>query len=192
LVKNIPYTIHVRKIRKFEFKRFLYLLSYILLVSVVGFGISKSINKLPEVLSAFSTQPKTVQKQVILTKVVDGDTVKVLIDGSEQTIRLIGINAPEMSDCRGAWGGEELNKLLENQTILLEDDPTQGDKDKYNRLLRYIHTETGQNINGKMVEIGAAKEYTYDKDYKYKDLFVTAQNLAKQDSLGVWGVPCDE
>lgn len=192
MVKNIPYTIHVRKIRKFEFKRFLYLLSYILLVSVVGFGISKSINKLPEVLSAFSTQPKTVQKQVILTKVVDGDTVKVLIDGSEQTIRLIGINAPEMSDCRGAWGGEELNKLLENQTILLEDDPTQGDKDKYNRLLRYIHTETGQNINGKMVEIGAAKEYTYDKDYKYKDLFVTAQNLAKQDSLGVWGVPCDE
>ncbi|KKS31186.1 hypothetical protein A2380_03325 [candidate division WWE3 bacterium RIFOXYB1_FULL_43_24] len=182
----------MRKIRKFEFKRFLYLLSYILLVSVVGFGISKSINKLPEVLSAFSTQPKTVQKQVILTKVVDGDTVKVLIDGSEQTIRLIGINAPEMSDCRGAWGGEELNKLLENQTILLEDDPTQGDKDKYNRLLRYIHTETGQNINGKMVEIGAAKEYTYDKDYKYKDLFVTAQNLAKQDSLGVWGVPCDE
>ncbi|KKS03134.1 MAG: Nuclease (SNase domain protein) [candidate division WWE3 bacterium GW2011_GWF2_41_45] len=189
--ENIAYTNSVKEVRRFEVKKLLYLLAYVLLVSLIGYGIYRNLNKLPGVLSKATRAPEAIQNQVTLTKVVDGDTIKVLIGGTEQSVRLIGINAPESADCRGDWSRTELEKLLENQTVLLEDDSTQGDKDKYDRLLRYIHTGTGLNVNGKMVELGAAKEYTYDKNYKYKDLYVSAQNIAKQNNLGVWGVPCE-
>ncbi|KKS61299.1 MAG: Nuclease (SNase domain protein) [candidate division WWE3 bacterium GW2011_GWA1_42_46] len=174
--ENIAYTNSVKEVRRFEVKKLLYLLAYVLLVSLIGYGIYRNLNKLPGVLSKATRAPEAIQNQV---------------GGTEQSVRLIGINAPESADCRGDWSRTELEKLLENQTVLLEDDSTQGDKDKYDRLLRYIHTGTGLNVNGKMVELGAAKEYTYDKNYKYKDLYVSAQNIAKQNNLGVWGVPCE-
>lgn len=181
----------MKEVKRFEVKRLLYLLAYVLLVSAVGYAVYRSLNKLQPVVTSVTQAPATVKTQVVLTKVVDGDTIKVQIEGTEQSVRLIGINAPEANDCRGNWSRMELEKLLAGQTILLEDDSTQGDKDKYDRLLRYIHTGSGLNVNAEMIEIGAAKEYTYDKDYTYKELFVDAQDTAKVNKLGVWGVPCD-
>ncbi|OGC79190.1 hypothetical protein A3K01_00090 [candidate division WWE3 bacterium RIFOXYD1_FULL_43_17] len=177
-----------------KLKRFYYLLGYVLVVFFAGFGLYSALKQLPKVLPASDSSTQTYsgsKNQVVLTKIVDGDTVKVLLENTEQSVRLIGINAPEANDCRGDWSRTEMEKLLAGQTVFLEEDPTQGNKDKYGRLLRYIHTGSGLNVNAEMVEIGAAKEYTYDKDYKYKRMFIDAQDTAKINKLGVWGVPCD-
>ena len=178
--------------RRLKFKKLSYLLFYVFLVAGLGITLEQSLKQLPGILSATSNNLSGNNKEeVTLTEVIDGDTIKVIIGNTRQNIRLIGLNAPEANDCMGDWSKVELEKLLEGQTILLENDPTQGDVDKYDRLLRYVHTTAGVNINEKIIQMGAAKEYTYDKDYKYKELFVNAQNTAKKDKLGVWGAPCD-
>lgn len=189
---SLPYTESVKKLKRFKFKKLSYLLFYVFLVSGLGIVLNQSLKQLPGILSSTSNDLSgNSEERIILSEVIDGDTIRVIIGNTRQNIRLIGLNAPETKDCMGNWSRIELEKLLEGQTILLENDSTQGDVDKYGRFLRYVRTAGGININEKLIRIGAAKEYTYDKDYKYKELFVDAQNTAKKDKLGVWGAPCN-
>ena len=180
----------MKNVKNSKLKKLSYLFFYVFLVTSLGIVLNRNLKQLPKILSSSSTGDN--KEQITLVKVIDGDTIKVMIGGTEKNVRLIGLNAPETSDCKGDRSKTELEKLLTGQTILLEDDPTQGEKDKYGRLLRYVHTGNGVNVNERIIEIGGAKEYTYDNDYKYKDLFVNAQNTAKKDKLGVWGAPCGQ
>ena len=69
----------------------------------------------------------------------------------------------------------------------LESDSTQGDKDKYSRLLRYIFLEDGTNFNKMMISDGYAFEYTYQSNpYKYRDEFILAQKEARENQRGLW------
>lgn len=127
-----------------------------------------------------------------VTKIVDGDTVDVLIDNKIERIRLIGIDAPETVDpdspveCYGPEATNKLKQLLSNQKVYLENDLSQSDRDKYNRLLRYVFLDK-TNINEEMIKYGFAREYTYLKnDYKYKKEFVEAQMWSKIHHFGLW------
>ena len=71
-----------------------------------------------------------------MTSVVDGDTVKVT--GGE-TIRLIGIDAPESGQCGATDATLHLRHLVLNQTVALRPG-AQDDRDRYGRLLRYVET----------------------------------------------------
>jgi micrococcal nuclease len=125
-------------------------------------------------------------------KVVDGDTLDVEIDGASQRLRLIGIDTPETVDPRKAvqcFGKEASNKakeLLENNFVTLESDETQGEKDKYGRLLRYVFLPDGTNFNLFMIEEGYAHEYTYSTRYKYQDEFRQAEVNARNNNKGLW------
>lgn len=124
--------------------------------------------------------------------VVDGDTVKVDVDGTTKTLRLIGIDTPETVDprkpvqCFGAEASNRTKQLLLNKKVRLEADPTQGELDKYNRLLRYIYLEDGTFFNKKMISDGYAYEYTYNTPYKYQAEFKQAQTDAKNNKYGLW------
>lgn len=125
-------------------------------------------------------------------EVVDGDTIKVEIDNKPKSIRLIGINSPEIKDprkpveCFAKEASEKANKVLAGKTVKLENDPTQTDKDKYDRLLRYVFLEDGINFNKMMIEEGFAFEYTYSNPYKYQDEFKLAQKNAEENKRGLW------
>lgn len=88
-----------------------------------------------------------------VTKVVDGDTVAVDIDGVSETIRLIGINTPETKDprksveCFGIQASKKAEELLAGQLVELEKDETQDERDKYGRLLRYVKIKNGLFYN---------------------------------------------
>jgi len=124
--------------------------------------------------------------------VLDGDTIKVLINGETKIVRLIGIDAPETVDprkpvqCFAQEASNKLKKLLSNQMVRLESDPTQGDLDKYQRLLRYVFLEDGTFINKLMIAEGYAHEYTYLIPYKYQEEFKTAEKTARESQLGLW------
>jgi micrococcal nuclease len=114
-------------------------------------------------------------------RVIDGDTIEVIIDNKKESVRLIGIDAPELTDSSmkgklALESKEYLKKLLENKNIRLERDTTQDDRDIYQRLLRYVFLEDGTLINKKMIEAGMAEEYTYKKPYKYQLEFREAGN----------------
>ena len=121
--------------------------------------------------------------------VTDGDTIRVVIDGQIEAIRLIGIDTPEVYggvECFGREASSRMKELVEGGRVSLEMDPTQGDRDRYDRLLRFVFTEDGQNVGEVMLREGFAREYTYNKPYKYSDEFIQAEMNAKELELGLW------
>jgi hypothetical protein len=71
--------------------------------------------------------------------------------------------------------------------VELEKDPSQAERDKYNRLLRYVFVNDGELDYGKfMISLGYAYEYTYDTPYKYQIMYKQAQTEAEQAKKGLW------
>ncbi len=127
-----------------------------------------------------------------VTKVTDGDTIHVDMNGTNETIRLIGINTPETVDprtpvqCFGKEASARMKELVAGKIVRLEYDDTQSLRDVYNRLLAYVYLEDGEMINRKMVAEGYAYEYTYMTPYKYQKEFRDLQNLARTSGRGLW------
>jgi micrococcal nuclease len=128
-----------------------------------------------------------------VNKVIDGDTISVTIDGKNQTIRLIGINSPEVSSpytttqCFGPEASAAAKSVLTGKKVRLESDPASGDKDKYVRLLRYVYLEDGTPFDQWMISQGYAYEYTYKNiSYEYQSEFKAAQIAAKKNKKGLW------
>ncbi len=110
--------------------------------------------------------------EVKVVKVVDGDTIVAEFeDGSQEKIRLIGVDAPELDE----EGYEEATKYTKNmlygKTVWLESDVE--DRDKYGRLLRYVWIEEltknykKSTINGLLIEKKLAKDFWLKPNIKY-------------------------
>lgn len=111
-----------------------------------------------------------------VVKVVDGDTIKVKINDKIESVRLIGIDAPELSDSsqkglKAIEAKEFLINLIGNEKVRLEADETQDDRDVYDRLLRYVFLENGKMVNEEMIKENLAEEYTFKMKYKYQEEF---------------------
>jgi micrococcal nuclease len=102
-----------------------------------------------------------------VTKVIDGDTIDVVIDlgfhiSIQSRIRLAGINAPETrtSDLneksKGLDAKEWLKKELDGQEIVIKT----SKEEKYGRMLGYLYTKNHSfTINERMIEEGFAVKY---------------------------------
>ena len=128
----------------------------------------------------------------LVTKVVDGDTIDVLIGTTTQRIRLIGVNTPEIVDprkpveCFGREASQKAREFLDNKIVYLEPDDTQDNHDKYGRLLRYVWRADGLFYNLEIIKQGYAYEYTYFTPYQYQAEFKQAQAYAREHKLGLW------
>jgi micrococcal nuclease len=144
--------------------------------------------------AVITSQPRKIYEVV---RVVDGDTIDVSIDGKVERLRLIGINTPETVDprkpveCFGKEASEKAESILFGKRIVLEIDPSQGERDKYDRLLRYVFFEDGTNFNLLMIREGYAYEYTYNLPYKYQTEFKQTQKEAEKNKVGLWGTTCE-
>jgi len=143
-------------------------------------------------LTQESTTPANMQTAKV-TRVIDGDTIDVSFDGKTERIRVIGIDTPETVDprkpveCFGQEASAVAKEQLTDETVQLESDPTQGERDKYNRLLRYVWMDNGTVDFGKlMIATGYAHEYTYNLPYKYQAEYKQAQKEAEQGKKGLW------
>lgn len=127
-----------------------------------------------------------------VVSVVDGDTIKVNIDGRVETVRFIGMDTPEVKDprkpvqCFGKEASARMQALIAGKSVRLQADPSQGERDKYNRLLRYVYASDGTNLAYQMIREGYAHEYTYHTPYLYQTQFRSAQVFAQSNSLGLW------
>ncbi|MBL8015420.1 MAG: thermonuclease family protein [Candidatus Doudnabacteria bacterium] len=135
-----------------------------------------------------------------VSRVVDGDTFRIQTSDGEETVRLIGVNTPETVDprreveCYGKEASAELKNLIEGKEVYIQFDTTQGERDKYGRLLVYAWvndedpTVSAQRfINLELIRGGFAYEYTYNTPYKYQAQFKAAQLEAQSLQLGLWG-----
>jgi len=130
----------------------------------------------------------TIMVQV--TRVIDGDTIEVNMQGKTEKVRLIGIDTPETvhPEKEVEYYGKEASNFtkskLESQQVELEFDVQE--RDKYGRLLAYVWLN-GQLFNEILVKEGYAKVSTYPPNVKYVDKFTVAQKEAREQGRGLWG-----
>ena len=126
----------------------------------------------------------------LLTEVIDGDTIRVNVRGKSESVRLLAIDTPETKDprkpvqCFGNEATKKMQAFVSGKYVRLVDDKSQGNRDKYQRLLRYVY-EGKTFINREMVAQGFAFSY---KQYptKYLSEFNKLEQLAKEKNLGLW------
>jgi len=142
-----------------------------------------------QVLGEISPTPPPDFYQV--TKIVDGDTIKVDINGQTETVRLLSIDSPEVHkpgtpvQCYGPEATDHLSLLLADGIVRLEPDTKQGDRDRYQRLLRYVYLPDGSEVNSTMVKDGYARAYTTIKSDQLP-LMLELQQQAQDQHLGLW------
>lgn len=174
------------------------------------FLFAPSLISAQDVSVAAPNRDRLTQASVI--RVVDGDTIHVLLDDTDDTIRLIGVDTPETVDPRKpvACFGQEASaftKLLlaPSTEVWLEKDVSETDR--YQRLLRYIwitydpsdarfagligvdSVKAGQLIlfNQLLVSQGYAASSAYPPDVKYQSTFIEDQTSAREGGRGLWG-----
>ncbi|TDT46004.1 nuclease-like protein [Fonticella tunisiensis] len=151
-----------------------------------------------------ASQPAEIQSPILLTKgtvtrVVDGDTAEININGKTYKVRFIGVNTPESTTRVEPYGKEASNytkSKLTGKTVYLEKDVSETDR--YGRLLRYIWLQPPTQINDKeirskmfnaiLVLDGQAQAATYPPDVKYADYFRKYTAEAREKNIGLWAI----
>jgi endonuclease YncB( thermonuclease family) len=136
-------------------------------------------------------QPTAERVEAQVVEVVDGDTIKVEMEGQIYSVRYIGIDKPETvhpSEPVG-WMGPEASaaneELVGGQTVYLEKDVSETDQ--YGRLLRYVFLADGLFVNAELVRLGYAQVSTYPPDVRYQEDLLEIQQEARESERGLWG-----
>jgi micrococcal nuclease len=131
----------------------------------------------------------------IVTKVVDGDTIYVSIDGNEQRLRYIGIDTPELAhfgdpvECLAKEATQYNERLVLGRTVGLEKDVSETDD--FGRLLRYVWLGD-EMVNARLVAEGYANAATYPPDVRYAEMLASLQAQARTAGRGLWGSVCED
>ena len=139
---------------------------------------------------------------VEVVRVVDGDTLRVAIDGGDVTVRMIGIDTPETVkpdspvECFGPEASDFAEQVLSGATVTLELDESQGSTDQYGRTLAYVWREQPDGrlvlFNLAAVAGGFAVERQYGPTpYAWREQFRAAERQARVDRAGLWGACAD-
>lgn len=121
----------------------------------------------------------------------DGDTIIVKTPTGDETIRLLGVDTPETKDprkpvqCFGEAASAHTKQRLTGQSVRLEPDPTNSDRDKYGRLLRYVYLPDGTLYNAELIQDGYGFAYTVFPLVKLDD-FKALEHDAREANRGLW------
>ena len=139
------------------------------------------------------TAPGTLHGPYPVTRVVDGDTVRVDRGGDEIVVRLIGLDTPETVapdrpvECFGPEASARTKELLDGGQVWLEYDEASGLTDKYDRTLAYVWLDQQTMLNELLIAEGYAEEVTYTDGYAHQRDFQDAERAAQSSGLGLWG-----
>lgn len=126
-----------------------------------------------------------------VTKVVDGDTIKINFEGREETVRLLLIDTPETVHPNKPLEpfGNEASKYVKD-TILgkkVQIKIGSEERDKYGRLLAYVYVDD-ETIQEQLLRKGLARTAYLYNDLTMLDQFHKAQNVARKKKIGVWSI----
>lgn len=138
-------------------------------------------------------QQESTRIPAVVEKVVDGDTLKVSVNGKSETVRLLLVDTPESVHPSKPVQPYALEasqfvkeQLPEGKNIELELDV--GERDKYRRLLAYVWVDD-KMLNEQLLEKGYARvAYVFEPNTKYVDRFREIQKKAQEQKLNIWSL----
>ncbi len=126
-----------------------------------------------------------------VTRVVDGDTVKVLIAGQRRTVRYIGMDTPEDVKpgvgvrCWSRRAARQNAALVAGRTVTLRFDA--NPRDRYGRLLAYVYRRPdGLFVNAELVRRGDARARPFPDNTAHRALFARLAGDARSQGTGLW------
>jgi micrococcal nuclease len=130
-------------------------------------------------------------KEVTVTEVLDGNTVKVVTGtGTVLTVRALGIDAPTSTECWGPEAAGVTRTLLAGRPVRLMADPTQPTTDEHGHTPAYLLLADGTNYSVAAAEAGAAKSHVEDAPVAEHPAIAAAADRAQSAGRGLWGPPC--
>jgi micrococcal nuclease len=129
--------------------------------------------------------PPTFQEAQVL-EVIDGDTIRVSLDGTEYTVDYLLIDTPETTEPAQIFGPEaaDFNRvLLEGKTVRLEEDASLTGPDGH--LLRYVWFSE-LLVNEEILRQGLAKVVPSPTDLRHLERFLAVQSEAQAAGIGLW------
>ncbi|MDE1890020.1 MAG: thermonuclease family protein [Planctomycetota bacterium] len=129
-------------------------------------------------------------KFVLVTQVVDGDTIRVGRGWRKTTVQFLGVDTPETVhpdkpvEFLGHEASQFTKKTLKGKKVHLEFEPL-NQMDKYDRLLAYVYLSDGSLFNAELIKRGYAR-VTAPSYFRYYDEFHNYEREAVADSRGIW------
>lgn len=123
-------------------------------------------------------KPAGKERKVKVTVVEDGDTVRLGVGGDQRTVRLYGIDAPELSQPYGDKAKQYLWWWTLGKDVIL----AEKGKDAAGGTLGVITRDGGLNVNQEMLELGLAWRARNSKD----GALAQFEEKARSAKKGLW------
>ncbi len=120
-----------------------------------------------------------------VSSVIDGDSIRVRINGRSREVRLIGVAASSGRTCYASQATKYVKSRLSGRWVTLRTD-TKHDESDRSRLFAYVYVQ-GSLFNIKEIRGGYAKERSYGPTYRLRSDFKAAERTAKAHHAGLWG-----
>ena len=128
--------------------------------------------------------------EVVVSRVVDGDTIEVQLDGQDEDVRYIGVDTPETVkpeaavECFGPQASSFNHRLVEGQQVRLVFGAER--RDVYGRLLAYAYIGH-RFVNAELVRRGLARTLEIPPNTLHSALFERLEMSAARRGRGLWG-----
>lgn len=133
-----------------------------------------------------SAQSADMPPSCRVLRIIDGDTFECNIGGVKQSVRLLGIDAPEVRQRPyGTQATAALAKLLRLRSEVILDLDVR-DRDSRGRLLAYVWNKDAIMVNKELLKRGFAVVYIEPPNVKYDTELRRAAKAAKQKQVGLW------
>ena len=139
-------------------------------------------------------KPRTTQPGYYsVSQFDDGDTIVVDMNGVHETVRFIGVDTPETHhpnrplECYGQEAANYTKQLIGNQTVRLQADPLDTNRDRYGRLLRYVYLPDGRLVEEELLKHGYGFAYT-SFPFEKKPQFSALEKTARDNKVGLWAI----
>lgn len=142
--------------------------------------------------SVLALDNQSNQFSVTLSKCVDGNSARFILENNEIKVKFIGVESNSVvvadvnDEINGSLVSEYVCNVLKNaKDIKLEYENNSEKEDKYGRKLVWVWVD-GVLLQENLVKIGYSKIAYLSDDYKYSDLLLSAEDYAKNNELGIW------
>lgn len=129
----------------------------------------------------FCADPTAMQPASVV-RIVDGDTLRAIVAGVEEPVRLFGVDTPERGQPCFEEASEVLRALVESAGGEIRLLPDARNRDSYDRLLRYVYTPAGLSIDAVLIAGGFG--YAWTRDGALREPLMELEARARDEARG--------